>query len=79
MGIKIPLLQGLLVNERMAALKQAKILQELADAEMQKELNKLYQKATIAYWDWSGAVQKLLLYQSSYDLAQEQLQNTKQL
>lgn len=78
-GIKIPLLQGLLVNERMAALKQAKILQELADAEMQKELNKLYQKATIAYWDWSGAVQKLLLYQSSYDLAQVQLQNTKQL
>jgi len=78
-GIKIPLLQGLLVNERMADLKQAKILQQLADAEMQKELNKLYQKATIAYWDWSGAAQKLLLYQSSYVLAQEQLNNTRDL
>lgn len=78
-GIKVPVLQGLVINQRMADLQQAKILQDLAEAEMQKEVNKFYQKATLAYWDWSAAALKKSFYAQSYDLAVLQLQNTRDL
>lgn len=78
-GIKVSVLQGLFTNQRMADVQQAKVLMNLAKAERQKQVLKLFQKATLAYWEWSAAAEIAGVYNTSYQLAQEQFQNTKKL
>jgi outer membrane protein TolC len=51
-GIKVPLGQGLFIDERRNTLGQAKLFADLAEAERRKMLNKLLLDATSEYYDW---------------------------
>jgi outer membrane protein TolC len=51
-GVKVPLGQGLFMDERRNTLGQAKLYADLAEAERRKMLNKLLLDATSEYYDW---------------------------
>ena len=50
--ISLPLLQGLVIDERRATLKQAKVFQQLSQFEQRNLINELLYKAGKTYWDW---------------------------
>jgi len=51
-GISVPLGQGLIIDQRRATLLQAKIFQDIAEAEKIKMLNKILFSAQKDYWTW---------------------------
>lgn len=69
-GISMPLGQGLFLDERRAALKQAKIFQEAADFQRLQILNDLLLDAAKAYWEWAQAYEQVMLLEDAVDLAQ---------
>ncbi|AIZ63854.1 hypothetical protein PK28_09410 [Hymenobacter sp. DG25B] len=77
-GISVPLGQGLLMDERRAAVRQAQALQGLAEAERRSALNKLLLQATKDYWDWSLNYQRLQLLSQNTDLALIRLRAVRQ-
>lgn len=68
-GLSLPLAQGLLIDERRAAVRQAQALQGLAEAERRAALNKLLLSATKDYWNWTLSYQRLALLQANLQLA----------
>ena len=52
LGISVPLAKNLLMDKRRAALKQAKIMVNLSDAERRMMINDLLYEAGSAYWNW---------------------------
>jgi outer membrane protein TolC len=52
LGISVPLAKNLLMDKRRAALKQAKIMVNLSDAERRIMINDLLYEAGSAYWNW---------------------------
>ena len=70
-GISVPLGQDLFINQRMAGLKQAKILQDLNEAERQLQINKVLYQASLAYFDWYVAHEEVKLFENT--LAQAQI------
>lgn len=61
--------QGLFLDERRASLKQARLLEESAEFEIQLALNELLNNALQAYWDWYAAYQEYNTYQQAYKMA----------
>lgn len=68
-GLSVPIAQGLLMDERRAAVRQAQALQGLAEAERRSALNKLVLQAAKDYWDWSLHYQRLALLRRNTTLA----------
>ena len=68
-GLSVPLAQGLLIDERRAAVRQAQALQGLAEAERRGALNKLQLQAAKDYWDWSLGYQRQELLRQNAVLA----------
>ncbi len=62
--------RGLFIDERRAMLKQARLLEESAEFEIDLALNQLMEDALNAYWDWYAAYQEYLLFQEALELAQ---------
>ncbi|MCM8570625.1 TolC family protein [Gramella jeungdoensis] len=62
-GISIPVGQGLFINERMAALKQAKVFRKQSQAEQQLMLNEILYEAATAYFEWQMSYRELKLFQ----------------
>lgn len=52
LGVEVNVLQGLFVNERQTALRQAEVFQEMAKNERQLILNDLIYDASMAYFIW---------------------------
>ena len=50
-GISIPLAQGLIINERMAALKKAKLFREQSKADRDMLVNEILYNASLAYFN----------------------------
>ncbi|TQI70492.1 outer membrane efflux protein [Gramella sp. Hel_I_59] len=69
-GISVPIGQGLFINERMAALKQAKAYQQQSIADQQLAVNKILYEASVAYFDWISAYRELKLYNNFIENAQ---------
>lgn len=69
-GIKVPVGQGLFINERMAALKQAKIFSNLTQAKRDLEVNQVLYDAAKAYFYWYKTYQNYSLYAEFYENAQ---------
>lgn len=63
-GVKIPVAQGLLINDRMASLKQAKLFREQAKADRDIFVNTILFEASMAYFKWLQAYNELLLFQN---------------
>jgi len=77
-GISIPLGQNLIIDARRAVLRQAKFMQQMAEAERIKELNKLFFTATKDYWEWFFAYRQLILVREGYRLADERYKFVRQ-
>jgi outer membrane protein TolC len=69
LGLSLPVLQGLVIDERRNAILQAKAFQSIAEAERIKLINKLLLSAAKDYWDWAFAYERLNLLSEAYGLA----------
>ncbi|MGB0984494.1 MAG: TolC family protein [Saprospiraceae bacterium] len=72
-GVSMPLLQGLLIDERRATLQQAEIFASMTDIERRKLLNDLVFEGTMAYWEWVAMGNELQTYQQAIELARLRL------
>lgn len=77
-GLSVPLLEGLWVDERRVALKQAKIMGNLSQVQRQALLNDLFLEATVAYWNWAYREQQVNIYQDAQDFASDQFRFVKE-
>lgn len=68
-GISVPVGRGLFIDERRAAIRQARLMQDLAEAEQIKEINKLLLSAAKAYWDWYYAYNEYQIISEVEDVA----------
>ncbi|TBW26779.1 TolC family protein [Gramella sp. KN1008] len=76
-GISIPVGQGLFINERMAALKQAKVFRKQSQAEQQLMLNEILYQASIAYFEWQMNYRELKLFRDFRENAALRLRGVK--
>lgn len=76
-GISVPIGQGLFLDQRRATLRKAQLLQDMAEAEQVKEINKILLTATKDYWNWYFAYNNYALLQRSILLAQDIFERTK--
>ncbi len=58
-GVSFSLAQGLLINKRMAQLKQAKLFREQAKADRDLLVNNILYEASLAYFKWLQATRKI--------------------
>lgn len=77
-GISVPLGQGLIIDERRAVIRQAKLMKELAEAEQISMINKLLLQAAKDYWDWMFAYHQRQLYEEGYELAVFRFKSVKE-
>lgn len=77
-GITMPLLQGLMIDQRRADLQQANIFIAANENERRAILNELYYKAALTYWDWAGANLAVSLFENSVRIADERLEGVRQ-
>lgn len=79
LGISVPLAQGLLINQRMADLRIAKIQVQLSKSERQLQaVNILYDAAT-AYINWKRTDDEAKLYQEYLSFAEKRAEGIKKL
>lgn len=69
-GISVPIGQGLFINDRMAALKQAKVYREQTRAEQELAVNQILYEASLAYFEWFATYKELYLYGSFIENAE---------
>lgn len=73
----LPIGQGILIDYRRAAVKQAKLATQMGLVERQKTLNKVLYEASSTYWDWYFAFQKYQAIKSSQQIAQNNFNMVK--
>lgn len=78
LGITVPLGQGLIIDQRRSAIKQARMLSRAAEAERIKIINKLMLQANKDYWDWSFSYQKFQWHRLAYELADTRFRMVKE-
>lgn len=76
-GVSVPLLEGLWIDDRRVALKQAKVMQNLSEVQRQSLLNGLFMDAAQAYWEWSFRQQQVAIYTEAEAFATQQFQFVK--
>jgi len=76
-GVSVPLGQGMFIDQRRAAILQAKQLATLNEAEKVKVINKLLLQAAKDYYDWHYSYQEYKLAKLGLDLAIERYNATK--
>ncbi len=69
LGLKATLGQGLIIDERRAALQQARLFAQSNEATRQNILNNLFLDAAKVYWNWALTYNQRLAIQQALDLA----------
>jgi len=77
-GVSLSLAQGLIINDRMAALKKAKIYQQRTKAERDLLVNQILYEASIAYFEWLEAYNEEQIYANFLTNASNRLKAVKQ-
>lgn len=77
-GLSVPLGQGLIIDERRAVIRQAKLMKDLAKAEQISMINKLLLQAAKDYREWVLAYQQRQLYGEGYELAFFRFESVKE-
>ena len=77
-GISVPLGQGLIIDERRAVIRQAKLMKDLAEAEQISMINKLLLQAAKDYWDWMFSYHQRKLYEEGFELADFRFKSVKE-
>jgi outer membrane protein TolC len=72
-GVSFSLAQGFLINERMAALKQAKFFEKQSQADRDYLVNNLLFEASQAYFEWLAATNEVQIYSSFLQNAETRL------
>lgn len=70
-SVRLPVGRGLLTDERRAAVQQARLFTELAEAEQIKLINKILLDAAKDYWQWYYAYYSYQLFANSTTIANE--------
>jgi outer membrane protein TolC len=70
LGISMPLLQNLLLDERRANLQKARQAQSLYEAERNALLNDMGLEAAKVYWKWAFSYQQLKIYEKALNIAE---------
>ena len=78
-GISIPLLQGFLINQRMADLRKAKININLSVAERKLQAIQVLHQAAISYFNWKKNYEEFTLYDTYLKNAEIRLNGIKTL
>lgn len=76
-GVSMPLLKGLVTDERRAALKQAELFDDLMHVEQIKEINKLLLEAAKEYWQWAFSYYNYQLFDQSVGIASDVFKRVK--
>ncbi|GAB5416377.1 MAG: TolC family protein [Crocinitomicaceae bacterium] len=76
-GLKLELGNGLLIDQRRAELKKARIWEEATLLERRVMVNQLINEATISYWKWAKAYEVLQVYEQAMNAAQLRLEAVK--
>ncbi|MDX1349544.1 MAG: TolC family protein [Putridiphycobacter sp.] len=77
-GVSVPLGKNLVIDERRAALKQAKIYRESTLAQQQIMLNQLLYDAAQAYWEWLKSYHKMKVYENAVQVAKVRFDGVKE-
>ena len=72
-GVSLSLAQGLLINDRIAALKKAKIFVKQSQADRELLVNNIIVEASKAYFEWLQATNNQKIYTNFLDNAQDRL------
>jgi outer membrane protein TolC len=76
-GISMNVGQGLLIDQRRAELKKAKIYQQSTFFEQKLQLNELMYEAGYAYWNWFLAYHSTEVLREAFDLANQRFDAVK--
>ncbi|WP_316839232.1 TolC family protein [Pedobacter gandavensis] len=79
LGITVPLAQGLLINQRMADLRIAKIQLQLSKSERQLQAVNVLYSASIAYVNWKRANDEAKLYEEYMTFAEKRAEAINKL
>lgn len=69
-GVSVSLAKGLLMNKRMAMLKQAKLFLEQTKADRQLMVNDILYESSLAYFNWIKAYKKKTVYENFLENAE---------
>jgi outer membrane protein TolC len=78
LGIKVPLGRNLIIDDRRAALEQAKIMADANRAEQQGMVNDLLLEAAKAYWEWSVAFNQLIVFDRALVITIERFEGIRE-
>ena len=73
-GISLNVADGILMSERMASLKQAKIYRNQSQLKRQLQVTEILYRASIAYFEWFTAYQQYNLFESFLENAEIRFQ-----
>lgn len=76
-GLRLELGSGLIIDERRATLQKALLQQEGADLQRKILLNELKRDASISYWEWQQAYEKMELTRLVLNNAEQRLEAVK--
>lgn len=77
LGAAVNLGEGLFIDRRRAALRQAQLYADASVEERRLILNNLYMDATFAYWDWVESHANLSVYEEGVNLAEIRFKGIK--
>ena len=75
-GISVPIGQGLFIDQRRATVRQAVLMEDMAEAEQVKQINKTLLYAAKDYWQWYFAYNNYVVMQQSIDIANDIFERT---
>lgn len=70
LGMEFPIGQGMIIDERRAVVKQAKLATEISELERIKLINKILLSAAKDYWEWYFQYQRMLQMKYAYSLGE---------
>ncbi|MDO1499779.1 TolC family protein [Winogradskyella maritima] len=76
-GVSVSAARDLLINDRMAALKQAKLYREQAKADRDILVNTILYEASLVYFNWLQAYRENLVFQTVLQNAQQRFEGVK--
>jgi outer membrane protein TolC len=76
-GVEVALVKGLLIDQRRAALQQAKIFKNQSEQERLRILNDILFDAYTSYWQWAGAYQLYSIYNQFLNISTDRLRLVK--
>lgn len=79
LGISIPLAQGLLINQRMADIRKAKIQIKLSDADRKMQAIAVLYDASVAYFNWKRYFEEAQMYLEYKANAQKRFEGIQSL